>query len=312
MATEATIQPGSSKRKRRRFMRRSAVDQALTGYMFILPAFASLSIFLISPIFFSLYVSFFHFSFLDPQNATWAGLANYTHLFVDPVFLQALGNTFEYTIGVVPIQTVIALFLAIIVDRVPGKSFFRVVYYLPTVTSTVATAVMFIFLFNPSGLVNTFLGLFGIHGPNYFNDPNFALPAVMTMAIWSTVGQFMIIYLAGLQDIPDDVYEAASIDGAGGLSMIRYITVPLLRRTTFLVVVMGMIGTFQVFDSVYVVSQGTGGPIGATMTVVLDMFNKAFKDMSMGYASAMAFVLFAIILILTLIQNAIAGREDKE
>ncbi|MHB1683984.1 MAG: carbohydrate ABC transporter permease [Bacilli bacterium] len=289
---------------------RSVVDQAMAGYLFMLPAFVSLCVFLLGPILYSFYISFFHFSFLDPQNATWAGFDNYLHLFVDPIFLQALGNTTEYTLGVVPIQTAIALFLALIANRIRGKTFFRIAYYLPTITSTVAVAVMFIFIFNPSGLLNSLLSHFGIQGPNYFNDTRFALPAVMVMAIWSSVGQFMIIYLAGLQDIPEDVYEAASIDGASGWSMLRYVTIPMLRRTTFLIVVMGMIGCFQVFDSVYVISGGNGGPIGATMTVVLDLFNKAFKDMSMGYASAMAFALFAIIMVFTLIQNYFLGRED--
>ncbi len=296
--------------RRRKRISRSATSQAIAGYLFVLPAFVSLAVFIGGPILYSFYLSFFHFSYLDPQNATWAGLDNYLHLFVDPVFLQALTNTAEYSLGVVPVQTAIALLLALVVDRVKGKSLFRVIYYLPTVTSTVAVAVMFIFIFNPTGLLNTILLNFGIHGPNYFFDPNFALPSVMAMAVWSTVGQFMIIYLAGLQDIPEEVYEAAAIDGAKGFDLLRFITIPLLRRTSFLVIVMGMIGTFQVFDSVYVISQGNGGPMGATMTVVLDLFNKAFKDMNMGYASAMGFTLFAIILILTLVQNLVLGKED--
>ncbi len=304
-----TVSSTTDRRKPGRISR-SAVDQALAGYLFVLPAFVSLVVFLLGPIVYSFYISFFHFSFLDPQNASFAGFDNYLHLFVDPVFLQALGNTFIYTIGVVPIQTAVALLLAVIVNRIRGKTFFRIAYYLPTVTSTVAVAVMFIFIFNPNGLLNSFLSLFGIQGPNYFNDPTLALPAVMSVAIWSSVGQFMIFYLAGLQDISDEVYEAAAIDGASGFRLLWSITMPLLRRTTFLVVVMGMIGAFQVFDTVYVISNGNGGPIGSTMTVVLDLFNKAFKDMQMGYASAMAFVLFAIILIFTLLQNWLLGRED--
>jgi multiple sugar transport system permease protein len=178
------------------------------------------------------------------------------------------------------------------------------------VTSTVAVSVIFVFLFQPSGLVNQFLRLFGIQGINYFNSPVFALPAIMVMAVWSTVGQFMIIYLAGLQDIPQEIYEAAAIDGASGWKLLRYITLPMLRRTTFLVVVMGMIGCFQVFDQMYVISGGNGGPMNATLSVVLHLFNKGFRTMQMGYASAMAFVLFAIILVLTLIQNYFLGREE--
>ncbi|WP_245632832.1 carbohydrate ABC transporter permease [Alicyclobacillus kakegawensis] len=293
-----------------RVSRRKAVDQALAGYLFVLPALASLVVFLVGPILYAFYISFQQFSFLDEQSTRFVGLANYTHLFHDPVFLRALWNTTLYSLGVVPVQTALALFLAIIVNRVQGKTFFRVAYYLPTVTSTVAVSVMFVFLFQPQGLVNQFLALFGVRGPNYFNSPTFALPAIMVMAIWSTVGQFMIIYLAGLQDIPDELYEAASMDGASGWKLTRYITIPMLRRTTFLVIVMSLIGTFQVFDQAYVVSGGTGGPLNATLTVILDLFIKGFKDMQMGYASAMAFVLFAIIMILTLIQHYVIGRED--
>jgi multiple sugar transport system permease protein len=241
----------------------------------------------------------------------FVGFKNYIHLFQDPEFLRALWNTSLYTICVVPIQTVIALFLALIVNNIKGKTFFRVAYYLPTVTSTVAVSVIFMFIFEPDGILNKFLANFGFHGPNYFNSPHFALPAIMLMAVWSSVGQFMIIYLAGLQDISEEVYEAAELDGARGWRLLWYVTVPLLRRTTFLNVVMSMIGTFQVFDQVFVISGGNGGPLNSTLSVVLDIFNKGFKTMQMGYASAMAFVLFAIILILTLIQNFFLGREER-
>ncbi|MCL6548365.1 MAG: sugar ABC transporter permease [Alicyclobacillus sp.] len=291
-------------------MSRGAVSQAITGYLFLLPALTSLVVFLLGPILFAFYISFQQFSFLDPQDARFVGIQNYVHLFRDPEFLRALRNTTVYSAGVVPVQTALALLLALVVDRVRGKTFFRIAYYLPTVTSVVAVSVIFVFLFQPNGLLNQFLALFGIQGPNYFNSPTFALPAVMAMAVWSTVGQFMIIYLAGLQDIPSEVYEAAAIDGAGTWATLRYITVPMLRRTTFLIVVMGLIGTFQVFDSVYVISGGDGGPLDSTLTVVLDLFNQGFKNMQMGYASAMAFVLFVIILIFTVIQQRFLGRED--
>ncbi len=291
--------------------RKYPLDQALAGYLLVLPAMVSLAVFLIGPILYAFYISFFHFSFLDPQNATFAGFGNYIHLFNDPVFLRALLNTSLYSLCVVPVQTALSLFLALIVNQVKGKTFFRVAYYLPTVTSTVAVSVMFIFVFQPSGLLNRFLLLFGIHGPNYFNSPSFALPSIMALAVWSTVGQFMIIYLAGLQDIPEEIYEAADLDGASGWARLTRITIPLLRRTTFLTVVMSLIGTFQVFDQMYVISGGSGGPLNSTLSVVLDLFNKAFKDMEMGYASAMAFVLFVIILILTLVQQFVLGREQE-
>jgi multiple sugar transport system permease protein len=295
--------------RKRKPLGRNQKDEALAGYLFVLPAIASLVVFLLGPILVAFYISFFNFNFLDPENAKFVGLANYWHLFHDPQFLRALWNTTLYSLGVVPTQTVLALFLALIVNQIRGKTFFRVAYYLPQVTSTIAVSVMFIFIFSQQGLLNQFLHLFGIQGPTYTNDPKFALASLMVMAIWSTSGQFMMIYLAGLQDIPDEIYEAAALDGASGWRMLRYITIPSLRRVTFFVVVMSLIGTYQVFDQAYVVSGGDGGPLNATMTVVLDVFTKGFKTMQMGYASAMAFVLFFIILILTLIQHYIMGRE---
>lgn len=290
--------------------RRSAVEEAMTGYLFILPAVVSLAVFLIGPIIYAFVISFQKFSFLNPSAATFVGLGNYLHLLRDPEFRRALLNTSIYAVGVVPVQTALALFLALIVNNIKGKTFFRVAYYLPTVTSTVAVSVMFIFIFEPSGLLNKLLLVFGIVGPNYFNSPTFALPAIMLMAVWSSVGQYMIFYLAGLQDVPAEVYEAAAIDGATGWKLTQYITIPLVRRTTFLIVVVSLIGTYQVFDQVYVISGGTGGPLNSTMSVMLDIFNKGFKSMQMGYASAMAFVLFFIILILTIIQQRFLGQED--
>ena len=303
-------QPISKPIKRPRRPKGSVVERSIAGYLFILPALVSLLVFTLGPIVYAFYISFQHFSFLDPQNATFVGLANYVHLFHDPEFLRALWNTSFYSLGVVPTQTAIALFLAIIVNRLRGKTFFRVAYYLPTVTSTVAVSVMFIFIFAPDGLLNRFLSLFGIHGPNYFNSTLFALPSVMVLAVWSSVGQYMILYLAGLQDIPVDIYEASALDGASGWNLIRYVTIPLLRRTTFLIVVMSLIGTFQVFDQVYVISGGDGGPLNSTLSVVLDLFNKGFKTMQMGYASAMAFFLFVILLVFTLLQHYFLGREE--
>lgn len=297
-------------RKPRRRIHRGHMEQALAGYLFLLPALVGLLVFLLGPILYALYISFYHFSFLDPSAKQFAGLANYAHLFKDPIFMRALLNNTLYSLGVVPIQTILALLLALVVHHVKGKTIFRVLYYLPTVTSTVAVSVMFIFIFQPQGLLNKLLLVFGIHGPNYLNSPSFALPAIMTMAIWSSVGQYMIIYLAGLQDVPAEVYEAAAIDGASGIRLLWFVTVPMLRRTTFLNVVLSLIGTFQMFDQAYVISNGSGGPLNSTMTVVLDIVDKAFKDMQMGYAASMGFVLFAIILILTLIQHYFFGRED--
>lgn len=284
----------------------------LTGYLFVFPVVVSLAVFLIGPIFYAFYISFHEFSFLAPDQATWVGFDNYLRLFEDPRFMKALTNTSVYSLGVVPIQICIALILALVVDsKIKGKTFFRVVYFLPTVTSTVAVSVMFMFLFKTDGLVNAFFAKVGLPAFDWFGSIEFALPAVMSMAVWTTVGQFMVIYLAGLQDIPVELYEAAEVDGATPWQKLRFITWPMLRPTTFFVLIMSIIGTFQVFDQMYVVSKGEGGPQDATLTVVFYLYRAAFKDFDMGYASAMAFVLFLIILALTVIQRKFFKDETN-
>lgn len=291
-------------------MKKRYLYEALSGYAFVLPFIASISIFLIGPLIYAFIISFKEFSFLNPEASRWVGFANYIKLFSDPTFKRALLNTTLYSLGVVPTQLIIALILALIVNsNIKGKTFFRVAYYIPTVTSTVAVSVIFLYLFKADGLVNALLAKFGIQGPAWFNDVRFALPSIMMMAIWSSVGNYMVIFLAGLQDIPSELYEAAEVDGANKFQMFFKITLPMLRPIVFFNLVMSLIGTFQVFDQAYVVSQGTGGPLDATMTVVLDIYRTGFRDFNMGYASAMAFALFVIILILTLIQRKLFKEE---
>lgn len=291
-------------------MRKRYLYEALTGYAFMLPFIASISIFLIGPLIYAFIISFKEFSFLNPGASRWIGFENYIKLFSDPTFKRALLNTTLYSLGVVPTQLIIALILALIVNSdIKGKTFFRVAYYIPTVTSTVAVSVIFLYLFKADGLVNALLAKFGIQGPTWFYDVRFALPSIMMMAIWSSVGNYMVIFLAGLQDIPSELYEAAEVDGANKFQRFFKITLPMLRPIVFFNLVMSLIGTFQVFDQAYVVSQGTGGPLDATMTVVLNIYRTGFRDFNMGYASAMAFVLFVIILILTLIQRKLFKEE---
>lgn len=282
----------------------------LTAYLFVLPVVVSLAVFLVGPIFYAFWISFFRFSFLSPEQSTFVGLANYIRLFHDPRFLKALANTSFYALGVVPVQIAVAFLLALIVDgQIKGKTFFRVVYFLPTVTSTVAVSVMFMYLFKNDGIVNMVLERLALPTVDWFHNVRFALPATMVMAIWTTVGQLIVIYLAGLQDIPDELYAAADIDGASPWQKLRYITWPMLRNTTFFILIMSLIGTFQVFDQMYVISKGEGGPQDATLTVVFYLYRTAFKEFNMGYAAAMAFVLFVIIFVLTLIQRRLFREE---
>lgn len=298
------------RKKSRKFGREN-----LDGWLFVLPFVISIIVFFAGPLLVAFLISFKEYSFLDATsiiNAPFVGLKNYTDAFQNDTFRKAMQNTFAYSLGVVPIQLIIALSLAVVVDsKIKGKAFFRTAYYLPTITSTVAVSVMFLFLFKVDGLVNKFFNMFGITGKNWFIDINFALPSVMAMAIWSSVGLYMVIFLAGLQDIPSSLYEASSIDGATKSQQFFKITVPLLKPTIFFNLVVSIIGTLQMFDQSYIVSGGNGGPVDATMTIVLYMYNSGFKDFNMGYACAIAFILFAIILILTLIQKKIFGEETE-
>ncbi|CCJ33611.1 carbohydrate ABC transporter permease [Caloramator australicus] len=296
-------------------MKRLKRREKIEGWLFVLPFVISAAVFFIGPLLVAFMLSFKEYSYLDMVSmfeAPWVGLSNYINAFQDSTFLRALLNTSLYSLGVVPIQLFIALVLALIVDlNIKGKTFFRVAYYIPTVTSTVAVSVMFLFIFKTDGILNKILSFFNLPPYNWFGDTRLALPTIMMMAIWSSVGLYMVIFLAGLQDIPMSLYEAARIDGASKIQEVLYITVPLLKPTIFFNLVVSLIGTFQVFDQAFVVSNGTGGPLDSTMTVVLYLYKTGFRDFQMGYASAIAFILFAIIFILTLIQRKFFGEETE-
>lgn len=289
-------------------------SEKIYGWIFILPVFILAMVFFVFPAVMSLLLSFKSYSLLDSVSmieAPWVGLQNYKDVFQDKVFFKALTNTFFYSAGVVPTQLMIALGLALICNsNIKNKGALRTIYYIPTVTSAVAVSIMFLFLYKTDGLLNKFLGLFGIAPVGWFNNPAFALPSMMSLAVWSSVGVYMVIFLAGLQGISPSLYEAADIDGASKWKQFLYITLPQLRHVLFFNLVVSFIGTLQVFDQAYVISGGSGGPLDSTMTVVLYLFNSGFRDFKMGYASAIAFVLFAIIFCLTMIQKMIFKESD--
>lgn len=275
------------------------------------PAVLYLVIWILAPAFYALFLSFTNYDLLRPAKMAFIGIQNYIELLKDTGFLMALKNTAVYAIGVVPIQAAIALFLAVVCNqKIKAKAAFRVIYYLPGITSGVAIASIFLFLFSKEGVVNSILGTFGFEAISWAASPKFALPLIIIMAIWAGTGFQMLIFLAGLQDIPESLYEASDIDGASKLQQFWYVTVPMLKAKTFFVLATGFIGALQVFDMAYIVSGGTGGPDGSTMTAVLYLYTEAFKKDQMGYACAAAFILFGIILLLTLIQKKFF--DDKE
>jgi ABC-type sugar transport system permease subunit len=230
------------------------------------------------------------------------GLNNFKELFTDKVFLISIKNTFIYTAGVVPLQTIVALLMAVLLNqKVRGRPFFRTAFYIPSITSSVVTSVIFMWIYAKPGLLNYLLSLIGISGPDWLASTDFALSSIMMLNIWSTAGYFMITFLAALQNIPESLYETARVDGANKFSVFWNITVPMVRPAIFFVVTLGMIGCFQVFDQIYVMS--SGGPANATTTMSYFIYQNAFKYFRMGYASAASVVLFLFILLFTLLQK---------
>lgn len=328
----------------------------VAAWLFLSPALLIFAVFLVIPILFALYFSFTDWNGISPPTeASWIGLDNYQAILIEDGirrsdFFKALKNTTYFALGVVPVQTALALLLAVVVNQrmLRYKGFFRTAYYFPSITSSVAISLIFLFLYQKSGLVNAILtnmtlgwwepiawmedsrGLIHIllegmgvtlrDGPaflrtellglsvwDWISGPSVALTGIMILNTWTTIGTMMIVFLAALQDIPTSVYEAAQIDGATTWPTFSRITLPLLRPTMFFVITLGLIGTYQVFDQVYVMS--SGGPAKTTLTVAYMVYRNGFGNSEMGLGAAIALSLFVIIFILTLIQRRITGSE---
>lgn len=237
------------------------------------------------------------------SGAAFVGLENYRSIVKNPEFWTVLKNTAVYTLGTVPLNMVMSLVIAFFLNKkLMGKKFLRTMFFVPVIMSSVAAAVIWRWVYEPNfGLLNTVLAWFGISPINWLNDPTAAMFALIVMGVWKTFGVNMVLFSAGLQGIPEHYYEAARIDGAGPWSRFWSITIPLLSPTTFFVLVMSVIGSFQVFDTVYVLT--SGGPLGTTKVLVFYLYEHAFKFFEMGYASAVAYLMFAIVFILTMLQT---------
>jgi multiple sugar transport system permease protein len=272
--------------------------QAVTGYLFIAPAMLIFAVFTLLPVLIALYLSFTNYDVFTKMD--WIGIANYQDVFDDEYFWRALNNTVVYTAVSVPLSMAIGLGIALLLNqKLRGLGIYRTVYYVPVVTSMVAVAMIWLQLFDPLyGVASNALEAIGIKGIDWLGDPRLALPSVIAVSVWKVVGWNMLIYLAGLQGIPDYLKEAAAIDGATRWQTFWKITLPLLQPTTFFIFVTSLIGAFQVFDVVYVMTGG--GPANATTTLVHQIYNAAFKALDMGYAAAMSFILFGIILVVSL------------
>lgn len=294
----AAGRPAPAARSRRRTGRRAR--QLAVALPFVLPSLAGVVAFLLVPVVIVLVLSFFHWDFLTPPH--WVGLANYTAMSRYYHVFHSLEVTAYYVLWNIPIQTVIALGLAILLNRkMPGMGLFRALYVLPYMSTPVAMAVVWSWMFNGQfGLVNHLLTFVGIQGPNWLGGTSTALPVVAMVSNWQYAGYNMLFFLAGMQTIPPSLYEAASIDGAGAVRRFFRVTLPLLNPTLLFVLVTDVIGSFQIFDTVYVMTQG--GPGSATDVINYQIYSTAFRNFDVGSASAMSLLLFAVILLVTAAQ----------
>lgn len=291
---------------------KSGLREAGASYLLLSPTLFVLLLFIIGPILFAVYLAFHKVQLLGTTTFEFVGLSNFEKIMEDTRAKIALWNTVKYVLIVVPCQTILALVLAATLNAgLKGQKFFRIVYFLPTLTSSAVLTLIFMWMYNQNGLINNVLEFLGLPTYNWLGDPSVALNAIMIMNIWSTAPYFMVIYLAALQDIPESLYEAAELDGANAIQKFLYVTVPYLRPVTSFVVIMGLIGTFQLFDQSYIFSQGSGGPNNSTLTVVLLIYQYAFKNLgTMGYAAALAVALALIILVATLLQRKFSKEES--
>jgi multiple sugar transport system permease protein len=297
------------KAKNRHWIQSLKLREELSGYLFIAPWVIGFVFLMLGPLLFSLYASFTNYNITSQMEFT--GLENYKRMFtMDDLFWTSLWNTLYYVLFSVPLTTAGAILLAVMLNqRVPGMKWYRTLYYLPAVLSGVAVYFLWMQLLSPStGLVNIALSWFGIDGPAWLYDPEWTKPALIVMKLWS-VGGGMLLYLASLQGVPKTMYEAAEIDGAGTLQKFFHITIPMITPVIFFDIVTSLIGGFQIFQEAYVMTEsGDGGPMNSLLFYNLHMWNNAFEMFNMGYASSMAWVLFVVVMVLT-IANIKLGKK---
>lgn len=281
-----------------------------TPYLFLLPALLVLSLTVFWPALQAFYLSFTRYEYDLTQPPQWIGLKNLQRLMADPVFWQTLKNTILYLVCVVPILVALPLVLAILVNqKLRGIRWFRVAYYTPVVISMVVAGIAWRWLYADNGLLNQFLRSVGFQdGIPWLTSPNLSLFSVMAVTIWKGLGYYMVIYLAGLQAIPADLYEAAAIDGSDGWKKHWDITVPLMKPYLFLVAVISAISATKVFEEVFIMTQG--GPLNSSKTIVYYLYEQAFQDLEISYACAIGLVLFLIILSLSVIRLLVVGKQS--
>jgi len=276
--------------------------EIIMGYLYILPSFILISVFAIIPIFMNIYYSFTKFNVI--QSAQWVGLFNYMRMLKDPYIVASLKNTFIFTIITVPAQTFFSLIIAaILADRFRNKmgEVIKSAMFIPVIASAVLVGTLWSIFLEPYGLLNTILNFLHLPSINWLGGKTSSLLSVCMATVWKNVGYFLVIYYAGIMDIPKELYEAARVDGASKFQQFRFITVPSLSSVTYLIVTLGTIWSFQVFDMVYTMTNG--GPGMSTVTLVLTIYNAAFKSFNMGYAASIAIVMFVLVILIQALQR---------
>lgn len=295
---------------RKSWLKRNGYEftDTLIGYVYLSPVMIWILTFMLFPMGYVIYLSLYKWNFVS-SSKKFIGLQNYITLFHDPDFIESVRHTVEFTVGSVLLTMVFAIAIALLLNHhFKGIGVLRSIFYSPVVVSMIAAAMVWSILFDPqSGSINLMLKMIGINGPGWLNDPNWAMWGIIIMTVWKNMGYYAVIYLAALQGISESYYEAANLDGAGRITVFLRITWPLLMPATLLVVIMGIINSFQVFGQVYVMTQG--GPIGKTNVIVYYLYEKAFVYFEMGYASAVGFVLFLMIFVVTILQFKFTDKK---
>lgn len=307
--TERAAAPRPAPPRRRRPLLKANGRRALTAWLFLTPSLIVLLAFTLYPMIQAGYLSLTDYNLI--RAAKFVGLDNYVELFQDPAFWNAFGNTVLYAVVVTPVTVVLALLFALMLNqRFVGRSFARTAIFLPFIVSLGIIAIAWAFLLDPNiGLLSYWLGQIGIvPEQGWLNDPRYAMAAVMAVGVWKNVGFYMVIYLAGLQSIPGEIYEASRLDGAGPWQRFRSVTLPLLSNQTLLVSVLALIATLQAFDQIWVMTHG--GPFFRTETLVMLVYREGFQQLRFGYASAISFVLLVFVFILSMVQFGYLRRKQ--
>lgn len=287
--------------------------EVATALLFVLPAFVMWLYWFLYPAVKSMRLSFYEYSYINPDKTKFVGLNNFIRLFQDSEFLKALSHSFIMVAVVVGLLTLLSFTIAVMLQgNIRGKTFFRTSYYMPYVISSVAVSIFFMYFFLKDGPGTMLFTLIGFKNTTWFTSKKYALILVILIYVWQQIGFYMILYISGLQNISGELYEAAKIDGANKMQSIRYLTIPLVKQTTYLVVTLGMINSFQIFDQIAAISKQSplGSPAGSTSTIVTYLYQQSFSYMDMGYGSAAAMVLFMIIFILSLVRMFITREES--